>query len=97
MNLSDSLVSLNDSLDTPVFSSFNYFSVLLEEHLFSLILSPILYSSHKHSHCHLYSQSDLRSALKTSCLIVFSPFSLYFPLFDIDLGSCRTAYSSYYC
>ena len=87
MNLSDSLISLNDSLDTPVFSSFNHFSVLPEKRLFSLTLSPISYSSHKHSRCRLRSQSDLRSALKISCLTVFSPFSSYSPLSDTDLGS----------
>ena len=87
MNLSESFVSLNDSLDTLVFSSFNCFSVLLEEHLFSLTLSPISYSSCKRSRHHLRSQSDLRSALKISRLAVFGSSSPCSPLSDTDLGS----------
>ena len=75
-------------LDIPIFSSFNCFNILPEEHLFSLTLSPILSSSRKYSCCHLCSQSDLRSTLKISYLAVFGPFSPYsFSLFNIDLGS----------
>ena len=88
MNLPDPLVSLNDSLDTPVFSSFNRCSVLPEECLFSLTLSPISSSSHKCFRCHLRSQSDLRSALKISRLRVFSPSSLCSSsLSHMDVGS----------
>ena len=88
MNLPDPFVSLNDSLDTPVFSSFNRFSILPEECLFSLTLSPILSSSRKSFYRRLHSQSHLRSALKISCLAVFSPSSPCFSsLSDTDLGS----------
>ena len=87
INLSDSLISLNNSLDTLVFSSFKYFRVLPEEHLFSLILCLIWYSFCKHSYHCLHSQFDLRSALKISCLIVFGPSSSCFLLSNTDLGS----------
>ena len=88
INLPDPLVSVNDSLDTPVFSFFNRFSILLEECLFSLTLSPILSSSRKRFRRRLCSQSDLRSALKISCLTVFGPSSPYSSsLSDTDLGS----------
>ena len=88
VNLPDPLVSLNDSLDTPVFSSFNHFSVLPEECLFSLTLSPISSSSRKHFHYRLRSQTDLRSVLKISHLAVFSPSSPFSSsLSDTDLGS----------
>ena len=87
VNLPDSLVSLNDSLDTPVFSSFNHFSMLPEERLFSLTFSPISYSSYKRSRRRLHSQSDLRSTLKISHLAVFGPSSPCSPLSNPDLGS----------
>ena len=87
VNLSNSLVSLNNSLDTPVFSSFNCFSMLLEERLFLLTLSPISYSSRKHSRRRLRSQSDSISTLKISHLAVFSPSSPCSPLSDTNLGS----------
>ena len=88
VDLPDPLVSLNDSLDTPVFSSFNCFSILPEECLFSLTLSPISSSSRKRSRHRLCSQSDLRSTLKISCLTVFSPSSpCSSSLSDMDLGS----------
>ena len=88
VNLPDPLVSLNDSLDTPVFSSFNHFSVLPEECLSSLTLSPISSSSRKCFRHRLHSQSDLRSTLKISYHVVFGPSSLYSSsLLDTDLGS----------
>ena len=88
VNLPDPLVSLNDSLDNPVFSSFNHFSILPEGCLFSLTLSPILSSSGKRFWGHLQSQSDLRSALKIYRLAVFGPSSPYSSsLSDTDLGS----------
>ena len=87
VNLPDSLVSYNDSLDTPVFSFFNCFSVLLEECLFSLTVSPIWYSSCKCSRHHLHSQSDLKSTFKISRLAVLGPCSPCFPLSDTDSGS----------
>ena len=88
MNLLDPLVSLNDSLDTPVFSSFNCFSILPEECLFSLTLSPISSSSRKCFRRCLRSQSNLRSALKISRLAVLGPSSPYCSsLSDTDLGS----------
>ena len=88
VNLLDPLVSLNNFLDTPVFSSFNRFSILPEECLFSLTLSPISSSSRKCFRRRLCSQSDLRSALKISCLTVFGPSSPYSSsLLDTDLGS----------
>ena len=88
MNLPDPLVSLNESLDTPVFSSFNCFSILPEECLFLLTLSPISSSSRKcFRHCLRY-QSDLRSALKISRLAVFGPSSpCSSSLLDTDLES----------
>ena len=55
VNLPDPLISFNDPLDSPVFSAFNCFSVLPEECLFSLTLSPILSSSHKRFRYCLYS------------------------------------------
>ena len=88
VNLPNSLVSLNDSLNTPVFSSFNRFSILPKEYLFSLMLSRISSSSHKRFRRRLRSQSDLRSTLKISCLAVFGPSSPYSSsLSDMDLGS----------
>ena len=88
MNLLDPLVSLNDSLDTPIFSFFNHFSVLLEECLFSLMFSLISSSSRKRFCRHLCSQSDLRSALKISRLAIFGPSSpCPSSLSDMDLGS----------
>ena len=88
VNLPDPLISLNDSLDTPVFSSFNRFSILPEECLFSLMLSSILSSSRKCFRRHLRSQSDLRSALKIPRLAVFGPSSpCSSSLSDTDLGS----------
>ena len=88
MNLPDPLVSLNDSLDTLAFSSFNRFSILPEECLFSFTLSLISSSSRKRFLCRLRVQSDLRSALKISRLVVFGPSSPCFSsLSDTDLGS----------
>ena len=88
VNLPDPLVSLNDSLDTPVFSSFNCFSVLPEECLFLLMLFPISSSSCKRFRHRLHSQSDLRSTLKISRLAVFGPSSpCSSSLSDSDVGS----------
>ena len=87
MNLPYPLVSLNDSLDTPVFSSFNHFSILPEECLFSLMLSPTSSSSRKCFCPCLCSQWDLRSTLKISHLTVFGPSSpCSSSLSDTDLG-----------
>ena len=88
MNLPDPLVSLNDSLDTPVFSCLNRFNILPEAWLFLLMLSPISSGSRKRF-CHrLRSQSDFRSALKIFRLAVFHPSSpCSSALSDTDLGS----------
>ena len=87
VNLLNSLVSLNDSLDTPVFASFNRFSILPEECLFSSTLSPISYNSHQYCcHC-VYSQFDLRSTLKISHITVFGLSSPCFLLSNMDLES----------
>ena len=88
VNLPDPLVSLNDSLDTLVFSSFNCFSILPEECLFSLMLSPISSSFRKCFRRRLHYQYDLRSTLKMSHLTVFSPSCpCSSSLSDMDLGS----------
>src|SRR5258705_249970 len=80
---------MHPGMDTPVsLVSYNHFNVLLEECLFSLTLSPISSSSCKCSRRRLRFQSGLRSALKISCLIVFSPSSsCSSPLSNTDLGS----------
>ena len=88
VNLLDPLVSLNDSLDTPVFSSFDRFSILSKECLFSLTLSPIASSSRKRLRRCPCSQYDLRSTLKISRLAVFGPSSpCSSSLSDTDLWS----------
>src|SRR5258705_9458073 len=77
-------------MDTPIsFVFYNHFNILLKECLFSLTLSLISSSSHKLSHHHLCFQSNLRSTLRISHLVVFSHLSLSCssPLSNTDLGS----------